>query len=457
MRPQPIAIHYMCTWFPLDILLVSTDWIVQIVSAGQNESMNAQGAKLSKVGRTMRGLRILRSLRLLRILKMRHILNELQDTVNNEYIQILLKVVKLVVLVVLINHFVACGWYAISFPTNLDSAGWVVQHDILNRTIDYQYMSSLHWSLTQFTPASMEIFPHTLAERTYAVCTLLFALVIFSSFVSSITTAMTSLRELSSRMNMAKEFSKVNWYLRDAAVSVELTVRIQKFLRHTLKDRKHRLKHGDIELFSWLSEPLSMELKCAVIGPGLVKNRFFFQYERTSRRAMSQICSNCQDLTVSVGDVVFGVGETATRLFYISEGNLTYYAAKEEDPDTRREFPSLTTSCQFSCRTLVNKGDFVSEMPIWVHWAHRGELRASTHTSVVIVHSEKFFFITAQHRAAMVGAQKYAKMYAQRLMEEAKLSDLSLPVTDTAEMADLAFASDRFPVAHSPSLGSGDS
>mmetsp|Transcript_92130 Transcript_92130/g.264040 ORF Transcript_92130/g.264040 Transcript_92130/m.264040 type:complete len:230 (+) Transcript_92130:1395-2084(+) len=39
------------------------------------------------------------------------------------------------------------------------------------------FWTSMHWSLTQFTPASMEVFPGTMAERTYSVVILLFAMV----------------------------------------------------------------------------------------------------------------------------------------------------------------------------------------------------------------------------------------------------------------------------------------
>merc|ERR1719433_388980 len=150
----------------------------------------------------------------------------------------------------------------------------------------------MHWSLTQFTPACTEVHPITLGERIFAVLTLLFALIVFSSFVSSITSAMTSLRELSSQMYMTKEFSKMKWYFRDNSIPTELSVRINKYLTHALSERKNRIKPEDVELLSWLSEPLLMELKAAVVGPVLRLHPFFANFESTSKRAFMMACTS---------------------------------------------------------------------------------------------------------------------------------------------------------------------
>lgn len=54
-----------------------------------------------------------------------------------------------------VNHFIACGWYAVG-TIDFDQGSWT---DALRSTpsLGYQYTTSLHWSLTQFTPASMEV------------------------------------------------------------------------------------------------------------------------------------------------------------------------------------------------------------------------------------------------------------------------------------------------------------
>jgi len=272
----------------------------------------------------------------------------------------------------------------------------------------------MHWSLTQFTPACTEVHPGTLVERTFAVFTLLFALVVFSSFVSSITSAMTSLRELSSQMYMTKEFSKLKWYLRDNSVPSELAVRINKYLVHAMSEKKHRIKPKEVELLEWLSEPLAMELKAAVVGPVLRVHHFFSSYESVGNRALVVVCTTATTQNfVSIGDVLFTTGETATRMFFVGNGAIIY---------------SRETVDMSEAATVLKTGQWICEMAIWLHWVHQGELRAASHGSIVALDAEGFASATAQHKAAYLYAQAYAAMYKEHLEkveQDEELSDLS--------------------------------
>merc|ERR1712061_341712 len=99
----------------------------------------------------------------------------------------------------LTNHLIACAWYAIGTideDTTVDT--WVKANELEGTSILYRYTTSLHWSLTQFTPASMEVYPENGKERLFTVSVITIAMVTFSSFVSAITNAMTQLRNLNS-------------------------------------------------------------------------------------------------------------------------------------------------------------------------------------------------------------------------------------------------------------------
>eukprot|EP00438_Fugacium_kawagutii_P026712 Skav219970 [mRNA] locus=scaffold2879:389420:443892:+ [translate_table: standard] len=72
------------------------------------------------------------------------------------------------------------------------------------QSIEYRYATALHWSLTQFTPATVDVHPQNLVERTFAILVLIFGLVLFSSFVSSITASMTQLRNMQDSLRTSK-------------------------------------------------------------------------------------------------------------------------------------------------------------------------------------------------------------------------------------------------------------
>merc|ERR1719491_32015 len=105
---------------------------------------------------------------------------------------------KTLVFIVIINHYIACIWYMVG-SGHFASSAWTTKF-LVNYPgeFPYAYATALHWSLTQFTPASMEVVPENTVERVFCVMVLVFAMVTFSSFISSITNAMTQLRNLNS-------------------------------------------------------------------------------------------------------------------------------------------------------------------------------------------------------------------------------------------------------------------
>merc|ERR1719313_3114194 len=98
--------------------------------------------------------------------------------------------------------------------------GWIEFHGFEDAPLGYQYLSSLHWTLTQFTPAGMEVYPHNAAERAFSVVVLLFALIFFSSYLSSITMAMTALRNLNA--HSTQQMTLLRRFLNERQISRDL-------------------------------------------------------------------------------------------------------------------------------------------------------------------------------------------------------------------------------------------
>merc|ERR1719277_2743869 len=132
----------------------------------------------------------------------------------------------------------------------------------------YLYATALHWSVTQFTPASMEIQPRNTAERAFAICIILCALVVFSSFISGITSAMTHLRHYYHHSYDQRE--KIHRYVLDKRISHELASRIAVFIQKYKVLAKRKVREQDVEAFSVLPTPMRIRLRLESHGPVLV-------------------------------------------------------------------------------------------------------------------------------------------------------------------------------------------
>ncbi|CAE7919528.1 unnamed protein product, partial [Symbiodinium sp. KB8] len=83
-------------------------------------------------------------------------MNLVYDTLDSEYIFILFTLLKLTCLISVLNHVIACIWYATGrMSMERQELNWL-ENTAINasypRVIDgnalYQYTTSLHWSLT---------------------------------------------------------------------------------------------------------------------------------------------------------------------------------------------------------------------------------------------------------------------------------------------------------------------
>merc|ERR1719277_2620681 len=133
-------------------------------------------------------------------------------------------------------------------------SNWVDVGGVAGSDVFYLYATSLHWSLTQFTPASMDISARNLWERLFSVMVLLFAMLVFSSIVASITSAMTALRNLQG--DEMRQFWLLRRYLRQRNIHKNLATRIIKFLEHRSAIQGKLVQREKVPVLGGLSEAL---------------------------------------------------------------------------------------------------------------------------------------------------------------------------------------------------------
>ncbi|CAE8602763.1 unnamed protein product, partial [Polarella glacialis] len=186
MSPSRILFNYLKTWCIVDCVVLGPDWAFTILASGS-------GTESVKM---LRMLRLARTVRLLRLFKLKWILDSINDYLDSEFMSIITNIVKMVLFLLAINHFIACMWFLITSDSG-DGLNWIKKYGYEDVDWSMQYLTAFHWSITQFTPAGMEVNPTNGTERIFTLCVVVFALVGFSYVVGSITGSLTQLRGLS--------------------------------------------------------------------------------------------------------------------------------------------------------------------------------------------------------------------------------------------------------------------
>jgi len=377
LTPSIVAKNYLRSWFSMDLLIVTTDWSTMFMGMSSASGYMRLGKTIS---------RIMRVLRLLRFLKMNRAMREAMERINSEYLLQMISLLKTLIFIVVINHYIACCWYAVG-TAGVYRDSWPEKF-LTNSpgTFDYAYSTSLHWSLTQFTPASMEVVAQNTMERIFTIVVIIMALVAFSSFVSSITAAMTHIRQINARQ-VAEEAS-IRQFFAEHKVSHGTATRIWHFVRKNKGAKGKRMKESDVPALKAIPYKLKEDLRAEVMIPVLAAHPFFEELYIRDKAVVDRLCqSPClSEVTVPVGEELFREQKVATKMVFVACGTLQYIDSP--DPGDFR----LDDEALGSRVTYVTHGMWACEAALWANRAplHGPFFAVNGAVQVILIDAEHF-------------------------------------------------------------------
>jgi len=418
MEKKRIARHYLRGPFVLDSVIILGDWLTVII---ERIGSSAPGF-LSNLA-VLRVLRIARFARLLRMKKLKAMIQSLEDCIDNEWLLVCLNLMAKVLSILIINHYVGCGWFflgshshavseyrwlgAVPYPQydykRYDADGVESQQKMSDASWDYQYTTSLHWAIAQFTPGPQNIQPQNSFERVYVVFILLFGMVVFSSFIASVTQA---------RMQMSKlmsKFERDTWLLRKFCrqnrISRVLQVHMRRYIDLVLIPNYHKLAVTDIVLLPKLSLHLRSQVTAELVSKTLVLHPFFNKCFTLSEAVMLHICNHAiEKLSLARGDVAFIGGSVAQLMFFVTSGCLDYIPLHKHVEEMK-----------------VPEQHWCCEAVLWTKWTHQGQLQSSIESTAIGIHGAKFRKGMQDHALIMPFVRVYGKMFCEGLSNECEV------------------------------------
>jgi len=409
---KKIAQRYMRTWMIPDVVIVGADWLMLLLTGGSGK--NAAG--VLRIGKLLRCLRVLRALRIIRLAKMGAIMETIDNLSNSDYFTVVKSIFLNVFAVLIMSHFAGCVWFTIG----VDDKGWVHVTSFNDPSWLYKYLTSIHWALTQFTPGSMEVQPQNTQERAFAISVLLLGLIVFSSIVSSITTAINNLKSMNARYG--KQIYLLRKYFRQQRLSVALMGRVSKYADTMIQPTVNKVSLKDVELLKMLPDNLCREVSLELYQPVLTAHPFFKLFFKLSRGVMQKLCANLTQVALSQDDELFAPGQAAQTMYFVQFGTLVY------DMEDFGNDP-----------VIVKAHDWFCEAALWTQWVHQGAMVATAGCDLVTLDGETFRNMMAHHRADLWLPRRYAKAFLQAvnskkafvdheaLNGEERLSDLMPP------------------------------
>mmetsp|Transcript_92954 Transcript_92954/g.240123 ORF Transcript_92954/g.240123 Transcript_92954/m.240123 type:complete len:784 (-) Transcript_92954:145-2496(-) len=424
MNRRQVIFRYVKSWFAFDILLISLDWasaLPQLLAVSSSSSEMTASTSLARSVRLLRVTRIFRVLRLLRLLKLRQMIMAITSFVDSEWMTIFIAVGRNLITIVAINHTLACCWFAVGRID--ESRSWVKSARLEDKDLFDKYMVSLHWSLAQFTPGNTSIEPQNIWERLFANLMLIFGMVIFTCFVSSITSLMQAVWSVNRyRTTQAWLLKK---FLRQNKVSNGLFARVTRYTDLVVERQQKTLHPSKVQFLTLLSGPLHIELQMELFSPRLTVHPFFKKYAEVCMSAIRElsvkaVCNQHYAKT----DTIYHRSVQAHNMYFIVEGSALYHFHSRKMEGVKRT-------------VKLEKDQWCSEAVLWMQWVHSGEMKALTESNIIALNAAKFREVSTGHYDAFLAAQECAKNFVEQVRVIAASGDADVTDADFRVMEEV--------------------
>merc|ERR1719215_780985 len=198
LRPYYTALHYARTWFIADLMVITVEW-ARIYFQYFSPSLNDDEVVASSIQEIVQLKVVVFVFRLVRLLKLKNALNEFLDSCGSEALAIFIRIGVNIFWMLVVSHYISCLWCGLGLRDVLHTWMVVFEEGLENTVAHEVYIFALHWTLTQFTPATNNIAPQNLGERLFAIGVVLFALVTFSTFIGTLTGQIAALKNLNAK------------------------------------------------------------------------------------------------------------------------------------------------------------------------------------------------------------------------------------------------------------------
>jgi len=369
VRPAVLARLYLRSWFAMDMIVVTLDAVLILLEDQEAGSL--------KSARFLRALRLLRLVRLLRVARLQHQLTLLANRFLSANAFVVMKVVAGLSGILAVNHLIACVWYGLGSWT-VDGRSWIVRMEMQEAdALDY-YATSIHWALTQFTPATNNVAPENAVERFFAIFVILLAMGMFSSFISSLTSTVSAYRN--ARMEQFHQHSLLLRFFTERNLSTDLYGKIREVIR---KERHTgiRLKEDEVQLLQKVPAGLKFQLHEEMFLSQLTRMPFWPAWSLyEDQHFFKALCHGAMvERVTTKGHDAFIPEESCSEVCILESGSMSYEPAE---------------AFQFE---RVREG-FVFCLPaLWAEWQYRGRLHASFGTCYHVgLDASKFCRLAAQ-------------------------------------------------------------
>ena len=288
-------------------------------------------------------------------------IEKLQYRIDNKLVWVFMYVMKMFSILLLLGHWFGCLWYFLGRSASDPSESWfstaVIDHD------DFWscYVSSVYFCVTTIiTVGYGDVHAVNLREKLFAMGMMMIAwmtlLVISGVLTSQIVRYDEQGAKFSEMMNRAMKYMIKN------QIDSELQSFVRTFLLQQIEHEATEEVHTELMTHLESSARMKSELYVGLWGKHLKR---FGWFSRFPSHLLGNVCSGCEMIRYSPGDVVVRPGNIGDGVFFVIKGHLV--------EDTRQLGPS----------------EYFGDTSLFVPFKWRSQVRCETYCELLYLAKSK--------------------------------------------------------------------
>jgi len=406
------ALKYLFTWFFLDFVINAVDSVILVLDITLSTTQGSGPAflKYLRIGKLNRLARIM-------VIFNRNRLQQVVRSLSGESSNFTLLGLgmRLVAILFVLNHLICCAWYWIGSLSADTGRSWL-DMSITSGGVHYraagtrfQYMTALHWAVTQMTPGSMSVVPQNSLERAWNVLCLILGLFVSALLISQLSAKMVRVQTVNG--TQLQQMETLSRFLVEHDVPRSLAQRIRRQVWERVS-RKKMLTTEDLPSLADLPTSLRQELHGALFARSLLSHTVLYSWCVVQDGIAQDICFHvAEELPCAKNDEIFVPGQAAKKVYFLQRGTMTY----------QREVP-LPSSSSLLMGTHpgiafpdvpVAETDWISTVAIWCRWDYVGRLNTCETCNLVTFNMEKMVDVLKGYPVIRAISHSYACAYVQ--------------------------------------------
>ena len=305
---------------------------------------------------------------------------KLQYRIDNKLVWLFMNVLKLFSVLILLAHWFACLWFYIGTSTESEVTNWFSTATFTRTDFWSCYVASLYFIITtMITVGYGDEHAVTEMEKIYVMCVMMIAWMVLLVIAGVLTSTIVRYDEQGAKFS--EMMNRSMKYMIRNHIDSQLQSFVRTFLLQQIEHEATEEVHNELMTHLESSSRMKSEVYVGLWGKHLKRYGWF---SRFPPHLLGNVCSGCDMIRYSPGDVVVRPGNIGDGMYFVIKGRLHETSTVPSSKVTGR----LSLSADATKAELAH-GDFFGQKSLFLPMKWLSEVKCLTYCELLFLPKDK--------------------------------------------------------------------